>query len=171
MPESYRSTIVWMKDDIDAAQFTLGAMADAIGCPNITLSAWRTRHGLFAEAGDDTNRRFKLFNVIDVCVARALLVATRHGLAVPDAVWLADQQLRPVFAILLQAETPFSSLVAFDVNDEAEGDEPRLSVYFFRRNDDFGELIAKTTGVITVIDLMVVIRFVLAALADNEDAS
>jgi hypothetical protein len=154
-----------MIDDIDLPQFTLHAVAEAVGCPRVTLSAWRNRHGMFAESGDDTKTAHKLFSMIDICVARAVLVLTLHGLDPPDAIWFADSHLRAIFGILLSGE-PFSSLVAFCKDDIK--DDPRLSFFIFQRNDTFGDLIAKTNGIITVVDLAPIIKTVLAALKPGE---
>lgn len=148
-----------MSIDINAPQFSLATIAEAAGILPATLTTWRNRHELFADTVTGTKER-KFFSLADACVARAVFVLTKHGLDTPDAIWFADSHMRAQITILLAGEE-FSSLVGFY---KPERGKERIAFIVFPRSDAAGELIDKTPGVLTVVNVMTIIKHVVAAL-------
>ncbi|KPH80677.1 hypothetical protein AE618_13140 [Bosea vaviloviae] len=126
------------------------------------------------------------FSIIDMCVLRAVVVMTEHGLAVDDAVWHADKWLRLNFAALLEdrdtsylhgfmrgssassGPTAFVDEISGQVSSTAPDHWPRdasASFISIGPEENVGAVLAWARGAITIFDLRAVTGHVLTELA------
>jgi hypothetical protein len=170
---------------LDDRSFTTSALTAAAGCEPMTFRTWRNRNGLFPEIAG--GRKWKRFTVVDVCIVRAIVAMTAHGLSASHAIGFAQDNLRFEFERLLTGERD-TSLVGFFIggvqNDEliafadAEGNskvaktrdrpESPCSFIFLEDGASLSETLSKTKGILTIIDLKAQAKHVLAALGPVE---
>lgn len=144
---------------------TLVAVA---ACKAVTFRAWRNRNGLFPQTKEGGGWNY--FSIIDMCVARSVVVMTDHGIPADDAVWHADHIQRMKFEWILKGEAS-THLEAFfpgglrTQDDPADWKEPRCTFISIGASDAVGPLLRKTKGIVTIIDLQTIVEHVLAELA------
>lgn len=170
--------------DIRARIHQTSTLVAVAGCKSVTFRAWRHRHNLFPETKDA--KGWNYFSIIDMCVLRAVVVMTEHGLAVDDAVWHADKWLRLNFAALLEDRdtsylhgfmrgssalsepTVFVDETTGQVSTSAPDHWPReasASFIAIGPEESVGAILAKARGAITIFDLRAVTTHVLTELA------
>jgi len=160
---------------------TLVAVA---GCKAVTFRAWRNRNGLFPETQEASG--WNRFSVIDICVARAVVVMTEHGFPADEAVKEADKWYRLYFSDLLSGSDVFR-WQGYVKGGLAENDEPttyvdtetgvvsterpahwtgKVASSFMSIGSDqtVADLMSRTKGLITVIDLRSIVAHVVAEL-------
>jgi len=163
---------------------TLVAVA---GCKAVTFRAWRNRNGLFPQTKDTGG--WNHFSIVDMCVARSVVVMTEHGLPVDDAIWQADKWFRAYFKILLRGEKitylhgflrgpTFETGEPVAYADEDSGEvsselpkhwPSKTSASFISIDNDqsVSEIVARAqSGVITIIDLRSIIAHVVGELRE-----
>jgi hypothetical protein len=145
---------------IDAKQFSISAVAEAAGCPRVTLDAWRNRNHLFADTVTGTKEE-KLLSLTDACVARAVKVLIDGGINTKDAVAVADSEMRAQIVILLSEPQPFATLFGYHIDIRSK--KARLSSYYFQP-EDFAQAMARADGMMHVFDVTAIINHVLKAL-------
>lgn len=156
-----------MQIDTNEKRFTSDEVAAAAGCREGTLRQWRSRHGLLGGTVEG-GMEVKKFSLVDVCVVRAVQVMTAAGSSTSDAVaaTIADDEMRAQITILLSEKEPFSTLFGFrllDRNKSARDKSSHVAVYMFQP-EDLAEKMAQADGVLTVLDVMAVIKHVHKAL-------
>lgn len=141
-------------------QFTTSTLTRVAGCEAVTLRAWRNRNGLFPEtAGKQGWNRFSL---VDVCIARTVVLMTASGIAAGEAIWFAEMHLRTPFKLAhtndLNGE--LSGIVAFAPKGKSETATFRLYV----GPQDVVDTISEFGGLVTLLDLTLIHAQVLAGL-------
>ncbi|SFP93897.1 hypothetical protein SAMN05216330_112104 [Bradyrhizobium sp. Ghvi] len=145
---------------LEAPQFPIPEVADAVGCPRPTLDAWRNRLNLFADTVTRTKVEKRL-SLTDACVARAVKLLTDAGISAKGAIMAADDDfVRLQIFALLSGET-VSSVLGFRWDAKDGNEKPDL--YFLDQNG-FLDVLSKAGGVMIVIDLAAVVAHVCNAL-------
>lgn len=173
--------------DIRARIYQTSTLVAVAGCKSVTLRAWRHRHNLFPETKD--SKGWNYFSIVDMCVLRAVVVMTEHGLSVDDAVWQADKWLRLNFMALLEDEdtsylhgfmrggsasrepTAFVDELSGQVTTTVPDHWPRdasASFISISPEENVGAILGKAHGAITIFDLRVITAHVLSELAALE---
>ena len=175
--------------NLEDRTFTTSMLTAATGCEPMTFRTWRNRNGLFPEVAG--GRKWKRFTVVDLCIVRAIVVTTAHGLAISNAVNFAQRHLRGPFERLLCGER-HSDLVGFfagGIKDDSETvyaaedgvvkiaktkdrPEPPFSFVFLEDHSSLATTLANTKGIITILDLKALAQQVLDGLAsiENDDS-
>lgn len=133
----------------EAKQFTTSVLTRVAGCEPVTLRAWRNRNGLFPEtAGAQGWNRFSL---IDICIARSVVLMTASGIAASEAIWFAESYLRTPFKLATTGdlEDDLSGIVAFAPRDLAEAASFRLYI----EPDELTSVLSQFGGLVTLLDL------------------
>jgi len=168
-------------------KFLTSTLVAVAGCKAVTFRAWRNRNGLFPETKESGG--WNHFSIVDMCVARSVVVMTEHGLPVDDAVWQAGKWFRAYFLVLLRGEK-ITHLHGFLRGPTVETGEPvahvdeitgevspelpkhwaaRTSASFIGIGDEqsVSEIVGRTqSGVITIIDLRSIIEHVVGELRE-----
>ena len=171
---------------LDDRTYTTSTLTAAAGCEPMTFRTWRNRNGLFLELAGD--RKWKRFTLVEVCIVRAVVVMTAHGLGVSYAIKFAQTDLRFQFEQLLTGERDTSligffvggtlsdDLVVFTDEDgtaktamQSERPEPPCSFIFLEDAASLAATMSNTKGILTIIDLKALTKHVLAALGPVED--
>lgn len=112
-----------------------------------TVSAWRSRHGLF---GGITESWANLYSIVDVCVLRAIVVLTSRGIRPQIAIPFAEDWMRPCFERLLTNKAPHPS---FAVCGEDED-------FWLSGCDDLRKTIENAGECAIVVDLIAIVDHV-----------
>ncbi|MGU3538877.1 hypothetical protein [Methylobacterium sp. A54F] len=151
----------------DAKQFTTATLTRVAVCEAVTLRAWRNRNGLFPEtAGSQGWNRFSL---IDICVARAVVLMTTSGIAASDAIWFAEGYLRTPFQLAASNDLSddLSGIVAFAPKRAPEN----ASFQLYVKPEDLSDTLARFGGLVTLLDLHLIHAQVRAGLGQMSNHS
>lgn len=144
----------------EAHQFTTSTLTRVAGCEPVTLRAWRNRNGLFPEtAGKQGWNRFSL---IDVCIARTVVLMTASAVTASEAIWFAETYLRTPFKLAHWGDLDgdLSGIVAFAPKGSAETATFRT----FIKPEEVVSAIAQFGGLAIFLDLNSIHAQVLAGL-------
>ena len=146
--------------DAEAKQFTTSTLTRVAGCEAVNLRAWRNRNGLFPEtAGKQGWNRFSL---VDVCIARTVVLMTATGIAAGEAIWFAEMYLRTPFKLAHSKDLngELSGIVAF----ASKGTSEAASFSLYVQTQDVVGTIAEFGGLVTLLDLNLIHAQVLGGL-------
>lgn len=149
-------------------KFLTSTLVAAAGCKAVTFRAWRNRNGLFPETKDSGG--WNRFSVVDICIVRAVVVMTEHGIPADDAIWHAEHIQRFAFPRILagQAWTHLEGFFAGALrtpDDPPDWVEPRCTFIGMGPDDPVGPLLKKTKGIVTIVDLHPIVDHVITELA------
>ncbi|WP_189587323.1 MerR family transcriptional regulator [Mesorhizobium sp. M8A.F.Ca.ET.167.01.1.1] len=171
-------------------QFSAPQVCEAAGCKQVTLRAWRRRNGLFPETQTD-RRQNHFYSLTDVCIVRAIVVLTHHGLAAEDAIEFAQDQyfgmglghyieefflndgrsIRDSIVGFFMGDgtKPGDRIFDFDSNetvDAADRPKSRLTFLIFGAGEDpLISCLSNPTGAVTFVNLKTIVQHVMDALA------
>jgi len=146
--------------ETELPQFTTSILTRVAGCEAVTLRAWRNRNGLFPQtAGKQGWNRFSL---VDVCIARTVVLMAASGIAAGEAIWFSEMYLRTPFRLAhsKSLDGDLSGIVAFAPKGVSETATFRLYV----EPKDVLDTIAQFGGLVTLLDLNLIHAHVLAGL-------
>lgn len=148
-------------------KFLTSTLVAAAGCKAVTFRAWRNRNGLFPQTKD--NGGWNHFSIVDICVARVVVVMTQHGIPADDAIWLAERIQRSNISRILEgnASTHLQGFFAGSVRGQDERPdwvEARCTFIGMGADDKVGPLLKATKGILTIVDLHPIIEHVLTEL-------
>lgn len=166
-------------------KFLTSTLVAVAGCKAVTFRAWRNRNGLFPDTKESGG--WNHFSIVDICLVRAIVMMTNHGLPADDAIWFAQTTLRQDFKRILDG-TSEQFYVAFfkggvnraepvlivkddghlDFREGADPDfvEPRCTFINCAGADKLADILARTKGIATVIDLMSIAEHVISELRE-----
>lgn len=149
--------------DAEANQFTTSALTRVAGCEPVTLRSWRNRNGLFpTTVGKQGWNRFSL---IDVCIARVVVLMTASAVSAGDAIWLAETYLRTPFKLAHSGdlEGDLSGIVAFAPKVGADA----ASIRPYVQTQDIPGVLQQFGGFVQLLDLNVIYAEVSAGLING----
>ncbi|POR40424.1 hypothetical protein [Methylobacterium sp. V23] len=144
----------------EAPEFATSILTRVAGCEAVTLRAWRNRNGLFpATMGKQGWNRFSL---VDVCIARTVVMMTASGIAAGEAIWFAETYLRTPFRLAhtKDLDGDMSGIVAFAPKGTSETATFRLYV----EPHDVAAAISEFGGLVTLLDINLIHAQVIAGL-------
>ncbi|RUV27678.1 MULTISPECIES: MerR family transcriptional regulator [unclassified Mesorhizobium] len=171
--------------------FSAPQVCEAAGCKQVTLRAWRRRNGLFPETLTD-RRQNHFFSLRDVCMVRAIVVLTHHGLAADDAIRFAQD---PTFGLRIEsyidsflkvgthtednvvgffmgdASKPGDRILDWDsgqIVDAADRPPAKLTFLFFGAGaEPLISCLSNPTGAVTFVNMKTIVKHIVNALAPS----
>ena len=103
--------------------------------------------------------------LLEVCIVRAIVVLTNHGISAGDAIWFAqDGHLSTVMRSALD-NYGMSTIIAFE--RPLDGGAPKFET-FVNVEETVGSFVGRSDGIVTVLDLKLIVEHVCSALNGAE---
>jgi hypothetical protein len=148
----------------DKKEFRTDAICAGAGCHAATLRAWRNQNGLMPHTEQPPNlagRRYRWtdYSLLDICVARLVVLLTEHGLRAQEAVDFADNDGRAYLRGILGRALKSSTIGFSRTKERGYKRFPMVG------EAALGKTLAKVAdSPLTVLDLQAAIDHVLRAL-------